>query len=260
MAYDLLILNGTVVSPIEARPQDVAVQGDQIAAVGDPGSLGTAAAKVIDAAGCLVVPGGVDPHVHYEMHFDPVITEGPEYSEACAYGGTTTVVDFAFHEPPGTVQASLDAKRGDLDGKMAVDFGMHVIMTKNFSYDDVDEIGDVIRNGVPTVKTMMTYGYISDDGQRWGLMNEVARNGGMSVVHAEDDAIANWQTAQYIRQGKVHGAYICEVRGPLVEEAAVRRAMFLAEKAGSPLYVLHMAAGSAVEALAGPGPRTAVLR
>jgi dihydropyrimidinase len=250
MTYDLLIMNGTVVSPTESRPQDIAVEGEQIVGVGDPGSLGTEAAKVIDASGCLVIPGGVDPHVHYEMHFDPVITEGPEYSEACAYGGTTTVVDFAFHEPPGTVQASLDAKRADLDGKMAVDFGMHVIMTKNFSFEDVEEIGDIIRNGVPTVKTMMTYGYISDDGQRWGLMNEVAKNGGMSVVHAEDDAIANWQTAQYIRQGKVHGAYICEVRGPMVEEAAVRRAMFLAERAGSPLYILHMAAGSGVEALA----------
>jgi dihydropyrimidinase len=72
----------------------------------------------------------------------------------------------------------------------------------------------------------------------------------MSVVHAEDDAIARWLTGKYIREGKTHGAYICEVRGPLVEEAAIRRAMFLAERSGSPLYVLHMAAGSGVEALA----------
>lgn len=249
MPYDLLILNGTVVSPAESREKDVAVEGEKIAAVGDRGTLGSQAVKVIDASGCLVIPGGVDPHVHYAMAFDPVVTEGPEYSEACAYGGTTTVVDFAFHEPPGTVQASIDAKKADFDGKMAVDYGLHVIMTKGFSYDDVEEIGDVIRNGVPTVKTMMTYGYLSNDGQRWGLMNAVAQNGGMSVVHAEDDAIANWLTGQYIREGKVHGAYICEVRGPIVEEAAVRRAMFLAERAGSPLYVLHIAAGSAVEAL-----------
>ena len=97
---------------------------------------------------------------------------------------------------------------------------------------------------------MMTYGWMSDDGRRYGLMCEVAEHGGMSVVHAEDDAIANWLTGKYIREGKTHGAYICEVRGPLVEEAATRRAMFLAERAGSPLYVLHMAAGSGIEALA----------
>jgi dihydropyrimidinase len=96
----------------------------------------------------------------------------------------------------------------------------------------------------------MTYGYMADDGQMWGMMNEVAEHGGMSVVHAEDDAIARWLTAKYIREGKTHGAYICEVRGPIVEEAAIRRAMFLAERAGSPLYVLHMAAGSGVETLA----------
>src|SRR5581483_12087364 len=77
----------------------------------------------------------------------------------------------------------------------------------------------------------------------------VAKHGGMSVVHAEDDAIASWLTEKYIREGKTHGAYICEVRGPLVEEAAVRRAMLLAERAGSPLYVLHIAAGSAIDAL-----------
>ena len=97
---------------------------------------------------------------------------------------------------------------------------------------------------------MMTYGYMCDDGQRYGAMIEVAEHGGMSVVHAEDDAIANWLTGKYVREGKTHGAYICEVRGPLVEEAAIRRAMFLAERTGSPLYVLHMAAGSGIEALA----------
>jgi dihydropyrimidinase len=80
-------------------------------------------------------------------------------------------------------------------------------------------------------------------------MNAVAENGGMSVVHAEDDAIAQWLTNKYIREGKTHGAYICEVRGPIVEEAAIRRAMFLAERAGSPLYILHMAAGSGINAL-----------
>jgi dihydropyrimidinase len=81
-------------------------------------------------------------------------------------------------------------------------------------------------------------------------MEEVAKHGGMSVVHAEDDAIANFLTAKYIREGKTYGAYICEVRGPIVEEAAIRRTMLLAERTGSPLYVLHMAAGSGVEALA----------
>jgi dihydropyrimidinase len=89
-----------------------------------------------------------------------------------------------------------------------------------------------------------------DDGHRWGVIQAVAEHGGLSVVHAEDESIAQWLTKQHLREGKRHGAYIAQTRGPLVEEAAVRRTMLLAERAGSPLYVLHMAAGSAVEALA----------
>jgi len=249
--YDLLIVNGTVVTPTGAEACDVAVDGETIAAVAPAGTLGTEAKKVIDAAQCYVIPGGIDPHVHYAMNFENIIlTEGPHYSFAAAIGGNTSVIDFAFQEPPqGLIDAIADRKV-QFAGQMAIDYSVHAILTKTFSFDVVEEIGQAIAEGVPTIKTMMTYGYMTDDGQRWGAMNEVAKNGGMSVVHAEDDSIARWLTAQYIRAGKTHGAYICEVRGPIVEEAAVRRAMFLAERANSPLYILHMAAGSGINALA----------
>lgn len=248
--YDLLVKNGTVVSPTSTERRDIAVNGEKITAIEAPGVLSEADAhKTIDASGCLVIPGGVDPHVHYRMDFDPVVTEGPEHSAAAAWGGTTSVVDFAFHEPPSKVLDSVNAKKADFEGKMAVDYGLHVIMTKDFGHDDVEQLGDIIRGGIPTIKTMMTYGYKSDDGQRYGMMEEVGKHGGMSVVHAEDDSIANWLTEKYVREGKVHGAYVCETRGPVVEEAAVRRALFLAESTGSALYILHMAAGRAVKAL-----------
>src|SRR3970040_608480 len=81
-------------------------------------------------------------------------------------------------------------------------------------------------------------------------MSEVAENGGMTLIHCEDDTIAAWLTKKYLREGKTHGAYISETRGPLVEEAGARRALLLAERSGSPLYVLHIAAGSVVQALA----------
>jgi dihydropyrimidinase len=99
--YDLLIVNGTVVSPTGTEAYDVAVTGETITAIGERGSLGTEAAKVIDATGCLVIPGGIDPHVHYAMNFENIIlTEGPPYSFAAALGGNTMVIDFAFQEPP----------------------------------------------------------------------------------------------------------------------------------------------------------------
>jgi dihydropyrimidinase len=248
--HDLLIRGGTVVSHEGERELDVAIDGEKIAGLYDPGTE-VRAAETIDAAGHLVIPGGVDPHVHYAMDFQGLLeTEGPENSPAAVHGGDTTVVDFAIMEPPRSLHDTIALKKERLQGNMAVDYGLHAILTGEFSFENVEEIGDVIRSGMPTIKTMMTYGWMCDDGRRYGVMSETAEHGGMSVVHAEDDAIANWLTAKYVREGKTHGAHICEVRGPLVEEAATRRALFLAERAGSPLYILHMAAGSAIEALA----------
>jgi dihydropyrimidinase len=249
--YDLLVTGGTVVTATMTAPLDVAVQGERIAALGVPGSFGTDGRRVVDAEGCLVLPGGVDPHCHYRLEFEGILTtESQEYSPAAAYGGTTTIIDFADQLPPKGLIERVEEKKAEAAGSMAVDYGLHAILCKNIAFEVLEEIGDVIRGGIPTIKTFMTYGYMSDDGQRYGAMREVAEHGGMSVVHAEDDAIANWLTAKYVREGKTHGAYIAETRGPLVEEAAVRRAMLLAERAGSPLYVLHIGAGSAVEALA----------
>jgi dihydropyrimidinase len=249
--YDLLVTGGTVATAATTAPLDVAVQGQRISALGAPGSLGSEARRVIDATGCLVLPGGVDPHCHYRLEFEGILTtESQEYSPAAAYGGTTTIIDFADQLPPKGLVERVEEKKAEASGSMAVDYGLHAILCKDISFEVLEEIGDVIRGGIPTIKTFMTYGYMSDDGQRYGAMREVAEHGGMSVVHAEDDAIANWLTAKYVREGKTHGAYVAETRGPLVEEAAVRRALFLAERAGSPMYVLHVAAGSAVEAIA----------
>jgi dihydropyrimidinase len=247
--HDVVVTGGTVVGPDGESELDVAIDGERISGLHERGSAGDAR-RLIDAAGCLVIPGGIDPHVHYELDFQGIlVTEGPEYSEAAVHGGNTSVIDFAFQEAPlGPVDA-VAARREQFDGRMAVDWGLHAILTRQFTFEDIEQIGDVIAGGVPTIKTMMTYGWMSDDGRRYGAMCEVAEHGGMSLVHAEDDDIANWLTAKYLREGKTHGAYVCETRGPLVEEAAVRRALFLAERAGSPLYILHMAAGAGVDVL-----------
>ena len=204
---------------------------------------------MIDATGCIVIPGGVDPHVHYSLGFGPVHAEPQEYSPAPAFGGTTTIIDFAFWQEQPTLHQAVEEKKAEAGGRMAVDYSFHALLAGNPPFEVLEEIGDVIRGGIPTIKTLTTYGWMSDDGHRYGVMSEVAEHGGLSIVHAEDDAIANWLTAKYLREGKTHGAYIVDTRGPLVEEAAVRRCMLLAERTGSPLYVFHIAAGSAAIAL-----------
>lgn len=247
---DLLVRGGTVVTPTSTEPRDVAVQGEQISAIDAPGALGSEAKKVIDATDCYVIPGGVDPHCHFNLGWGEVRAEGQEHSWALAWGGTTSICDFVLQEPPTSLNDAVAEKKAEAEGSMAVDYGLHAILAGEIPFEVMDEIGDVIRDGIPTIKTLTTYAWKVDDGRRFGVMSEVAEHGGLSIVHAEDDDLAIWLTEKYKRDGKIHGGYIAETRGALVEELAIRRAMLLAERTGSPLYIFHMAAGSGVEALA----------
>src|SRR5438309_212546 len=95
--YDLVVTGGTVVTPTGVQELDVAVRGEQVAAIGAPGSF-PEAARMIDAHGQIVIPGGIDPHAHYDINFMGTLSEGPDYAFAAAAGGTTTLVDFVFHE------------------------------------------------------------------------------------------------------------------------------------------------------------------
>jgi dihydropyrimidinase len=246
---DLLVLGGDVVTPDGVRSLDVVVDGERISRLAPHGTMGTEADEVIDATGCIVIPGGVDPHVHYSLGFGPVHGETQDWSPAAAWGGTTTIIDFALQGGAGLLHDAIAQKQAEAAGRMAVDYAFHALLTENPTFEVLEEIGDVIRSGIPTIKVMTTYGWISDDGHIWGIFNEVAANGGLAISHAEDDAIANWLTARHLREGKTHGAYIADTRPSIVEEAAVRRMILLAERSGAPLYVFHVAAGMAAAAI-----------
>jgi len=108
--HDLLIRGGTVVGPQVERTLDVAIDGEKIAALYEPGA-DVGAAETIDASGQLVIPGGIDPHVHYAMDFQGLLeTEGPENTAAAVHGGNTTLIDFAIMEPPRGLQETITAK------------------------------------------------------------------------------------------------------------------------------------------------------
>ena len=111
MSYDLIVRGGTVVTPTATEPLDIAVSGEQIAAIEPPGSLGSDRGKVIDATGCLVIPGGVDPHCHWNLGWQETRSEGQEHSWAAAWGGTTTLIDFAFQEGEVSLHDAVAAKR-----------------------------------------------------------------------------------------------------------------------------------------------------
>src|SRR5262249_25191368 len=115
--YDLIVRGGTVVTPTSAELLDVAVEGERIAAIDRSGGLGAEAKRVVDASGKLVLPGAVDPHVHYSVAFQGAVSETQDGSPAAALGGTTTIVDFAFHDmkdvPYRTAHEAIAAKKAE---------------------------------------------------------------------------------------------------------------------------------------------------
>src|SRR5262249_54095313 len=162
MSYGLVVCGGTVVTPRGSDALDIAVDGEQIAALEPPGSLANDAARGIDATGCLGIPGGGDPHCHWNLGWKETRAEGQEDSWAAAWGGTTTLIDFAFQEGEVSLHDAITAKRGEADGSMAVDYGLHALLSGNTSFEVMEEIGDVIRAGIPTIKTLTTYAWMSD--------------------------------------------------------------------------------------------------
>ena len=175
-------------------------------------------------------------------------------------GGDTTVIDFAFCVLAGERPRRDLEQEGDLRGPHGAGLGAACHSRWRDPFEVMEEIGDVVKGGIPTIKTMTTYGWMCDD--RSLLRRHERGCGGRraSVIHAEDDEIARWLTKKYAREGKTHGAYIGETRPSLVEEAAVRRALLLAERIRLALYILHMAAAAGWTRSRRPGEGAAVLR
>src|SRR5690606_23207876 len=117
-------------------------------------------------------------------------------------------------DPENNLQAAIAAKKNEVSGRMAVDYGLHALLVGNAPFEVLVEIGAVISEGIPTIKTSSACPpWTSDDGHRLGVMLEVEKYGGIHILHAEDQSIIDWLTEKYMREGKVHGAYTSETRG-----------------------------------------------
>jgi len=158
---DLLIKNGQVVTPTGAGAWDIGVQGERIAAVAAPSTF-TEAAKVIDAAGKLVVPGGVEPHTHLahriQMHPDDDLqTLGPEDdSRGMAFGGTTTHIDFAFVRPGSDMASVIEQRAARWKGNSYVDYSFHVVLAGALPIKTFEAIPEAIQQGFPSFKVFTT--------------------------------------------------------------------------------------------------------
>ena len=254
-----LITGGTVVGATGSAPADVLVDGETIAAVLAPGSaaLGidpaAAADRVIDATGKYVVPGGVDAHTHMELPFGGTVAADnfETGTRAAAWGGTTTIVDFAIQSIGATLRDGLDAWHAKAEGNCAIDYGFHMIMA-DVNEGSLKEMEGLVGEGVTSFKLFMAYPGVlySDDGQVLRALQKGAETGGLILMHAENGIAIDVLIEQALARGQTDPRYHGVVRHELLEAEATHRAIKLAQVANAPVYIVHLSATSALAEVA----------
>lgn len=251
----LLIKNGTVLSATGAFAGDVLVDGERIAALLQTGTSIGSADQVIDATGKYVLPGGIDVHTHMQLPFGG--TEASDTFEtgtrAAAWGGTTTIIDFAVQRAGESVRDGLAAWHAKAEGRCTIDYAFHQIVggVDDASLEAMKYLTQ--REGVTSFKLFMAYPgvFYSDDGQILRAMQVARDNGALIMMHAENGLAIDVLVAQALARGEVEPYYHSLTRPPDMEAEATHRAVELARVAGGvPLYVVHMSASGAVEAVA----------
>jgi dihydropyrimidinase len=253
----VLITGGQVLSATGAQDYDVLIDGDEIAALGTPGYfeiVKPTCDRVIDASGKYVIPGGVDVHTHMELPFGG--TNASDTFEtgtvAAAFGGTTSIVDFAVQRTGEDVHDGLAAWHEKADGNCAIDYGFHQIIG---GVDDASlkAMSDLTHNeGVTSFKLFMAYPgvFYSDDGQILRAMQTASDLGATIMMHAENGPAIDVLVAQALERGETDPRYHSLTRPVELEEEATHRAIMLAKVAKAPLYVVHVSSRDAVEAIA----------
>ena len=272
--FDLVIRGERVVTPHGVGPWEIAVKDGVIAALAAPGTFSAAqAARVIEAGRAVVMPGGIDPHVHCARYIppmrpgDPPGTSGPpeQVSRAALWGGTTTLIDFAACKPDRagdesssqSVRDAIEARDKDWAGKCYCDYAYHVMLRGKVPPATIAELKEAVQAGYATVKIFTTditpsrAGRMIRFGEIWEIFKVLAREGGLAVIHAEDDDIVRHMYEKLFRENRAGFEHMAEVHNALSEDLSFRRVIRLAENVeGMALYMMHVSAASGVDAIA----------
>jgi dihydropyrimidinase len=264
---DLIVKGGQVVTPDAVGQMDVGVQGEKIVWVGWPGTLTPDAARIIDARGKLVIPGGIEPHAHIAIPVPEqwvgrpdVMTQPPEAaSRAAAFGGVTTIIDFAgdltLTPAPGgrrpSILEALERRREVFRGHAYTDFSFHQILAGEVAPETVGEIGEAIQAGVASFKIFTTFRPLRVPyGHLGSVFAEVAKHGGIMAVHAEEDDVVTYMIEKLKREGRDQGYNLHLVHSNLSEDLAFRLIVRLAAHTGVAVYFVHTTAKEGVAAIA----------
>ena len=259
---DLVIRGGQVVTPQGVGAWDVGVEGERIVAVAAPGTLPRDVARVVDATGKLVIPGGIDPHVHTHWPIPALggghTTSAPpeQVSRAAIFGGTTTLVDFAVWEPGLTLARAIEEKE-KVWRQGYTDYGLHVMLQGAVPPEVIDQIPEAIQGGFASFKIFTTdvrpigKGRMIRMGHLWAIMEKAARHGGILAIHAEDDDLVMYMYERLEREGRTDIEHMPLVHSAMSEDISFRRVLRLARYVeGAAVYFVHVSAGAGVEAIA----------
>ena len=244
-----LIRAGTVVLGHSVSQQDLLIKGERIAAIGD--LSGVHPDETLDAGGLLVLPGGVDTHVHFNDVFMNTISVHDYYTGtlAAAFGGTTTVLDFSNQAPSASLMSTLEAKHAEAAGKALIDWGVHPVITQP-TEETLAEIPKVILAGAPTIKCYMIYreeGLLIKEPDLRRILARLTDAGGMLLVHAEDNDLAEASIAEHLMAGHTDKIYHSKSKPKSVEDKAIQLAIQLTRELDGRLFIVHLSSAEGLD-------------
>jgi dihydropyrimidinase len=244
----LLIKNGEIVTATDRYVADILVDGETVAQIGR--NLGAQADRTIDATGLFVLPGGIDVHTHMELPFGGTFASDDfeTGTVAAAYGGTTTIIDFAVQGMGEPLQKAYEAWRVKAEGKVAIDYALHMIV-RDMPEVQLGDMDEMVKEGVTSFKLFMAYPGVFqvDDATIFRALKRTGDNGGFICMHAENGGVIDELVKRALLDGKTAPKYHALTRPAEAEGEATGRAIALSEMAGVPIYIVHLSAAHALK-------------
>ncbi len=253
----VLIKNGRIITAGDDMIADILIEGETVTAIGK--NLSAKADQEIDAAGMLVFPGGIDPHVHLDMPFMGTFSSDSYETgtRAALHGGTTTVIDFVLQTQGKSLKAALTDWQSRATGNAVGDYSFHMAVT-DFNENTKAEIKQMVEDeGITSFKTFMAYkgALMIDDRQMVGLMKEVKKQGGMVTAHATNGDLIDFLVAKHKAEGKLSPLYHYLSQPEVTEAEASNRFAELATYTGCPAYIVHLTCEGALNAVRDTGKK-----
>src|SRR3954463_3027194 len=243
-----LIKNGRIITAVDDYKADILIEDEIVSTIG--AQLDMEVDQTLDAAGKLVIPGGIDPHTHMELPFG-----GTESSDdfrtgtiAAAHGGTTSIIDFAVQYKGQSLIEAVDNWHKKAEGKTAIDYGFHLITTE-LEDNQIEEMYTVMDEGITSFKLFMAYPgvFLVDDATIFRAMSAAGERGGLIFLHPEKGIVINEIIKRALEQGRTAPKYHALTRPTRAEAEGVHRAIAIAEMAEAPVYIVHLSCADALE-------------